>query len=560
MATHNSQVFAKFHRAEDFAMSNVKHKKLKQWLIFSSVVFGVSCGINYAVNRDVLDALVSGGASTSASSIGILALDWRQRKVLIENFSSLQEKIDALEKRYEKLVQSHAEKTSQLKQLTEQGVEVVKAFNDLKQQQSQLDVELEELSQQKTQLNNEILEKENYSERLNFNNEQLTQHKKELNDALELLRKTKKKNTQDLESQLLEAQKEIQESQHIAEELVTRTSALEIEEHELQELVDQLVNLRLQLETDIETLQRDKEQLTVEITDIEEQLKALNTGQSSSDVEKEIPVALTTTSDEQLNIAEDTIPVEVASDSLSLTAKPPSDSEVSILEEEVVAQSTPNKGYSRLDFDLKNANHSKEFWENEILPKWQHSDRPLGLRFLGSVDIDQNTSNYLLQVVGENLRQLKSLTYNHLYQEFDEPQKNWLKLLTLALSEYAYYYSDERFWEGFCDRLEIPSGQAIEKILRRIVSDGTDTLGLVKSQGGYTYVSTLWLQSGIPKQNLNHFAKLIQEVSDGYGWWGLAHSDEQELSQALMDHSLSIHASWGTLNNFLKVSCDEKSG
>ena len=106
-------------------MSNLKHKKLKQWLIFSSVVFGVSFGINYAVNRDVRKALVSGGVSTSASSIGVLALDWRQRKFMIENFSSLQEKIETLEKRYENLIQSHTEKTSQLKQLAQERAEVI---------------------------------------------------------------------------------------------------------------------------------------------------------------------------------------------------------------------------------------------------------------------------------------------------------------------------------------------------------------------------------------------------------------------------------------------------
>ncbi|MFG6099815.1 hypothetical protein SPB21_31525 [Leptothoe sp. ISB3NOV94-8A] len=541
-------------------MSNLKHKKLKQWLIFSSVVFGVSFGINYAVNRDVRKALVGGGASTSASSIGVLALDWRQRKLLTDNFSSLQEKIETLEKRHENLTQSHTEKTSQLKQLTQQRTEVIQDFNNIKEQKQQLDIELEELRQQKTQLDNEILEKENHTENLRLDNEQLEQQRQELNNMLNLLRETEQKNCQDFEDQSLQRQSQIRESQHFIEGLTTRTSELEAEERALNELIEQLSNLRLQLETDISALQFTKEQLAAEITETEDQLKALNELQGASDIQAEIADQLSITSDEQPGIADDLIPVEMNPDALSLPIKKPSNPEISISEEKEAAQSTSNKGYSRLNFNLKNANHSQEFWENEILPKWQHADRPLGFRFLGSVGIDKDTSNYLLQVIGENLRRLKSLTYNCLYQEFDEPQQNWLKLLTLALSEYAYYYSEDRFWDGFCERLDIPSGQAIEKTLRRIVSDGTNTLGLIKSQSGYTYVSTLWLQSGIPKHNLNHFAQLVQEVSDDYGWWGLAHSDEQELSQALMEHSLSKHASWGTLNNFLKVSCAEQSG
>ncbi|NER81751.1 MAG: hypothetical protein F6K42_19750, partial [Leptolyngbya sp. SIO1D8] len=521
----------------DRAMSNLKYTKIKQWLIFSSVVFGVSFGISYATNRDLRNALAGGGIGLTASSIGVLALDWRQRKSLIENFSSLQANSSEVEKRYENLKRLHAKKTSQLKQLKQDLTKVEDAISNLGRNQQQLEDTLKQLEQQKVHLSNEIVEKESQAQSLCLEVQQLEQEQQH--------------QCQRLEEQLAQKRDQIQALQESVEELTNQ--------------LDTLAKQKIEVEDDIKVLQTSKEKLHAAITDAKDLLKELNKlgeyqilktapeNQSIIISHKEI--------DDIEEANSNTLPIELSSENSNTPVNQPSDAKNTTLIEEATDK-YPEKSIvntCQLDFDIKNARHNQAFWETEILPNWQHSDRPVGQRFLGSVRIDQDISDYLLQVIGENLRRLDGLTYDRLYQEFDEPQQNWLKLLTLALSEYAYYYSEDRFWEGFCERLDLPIGKSVENTLRKIVLDGINNLGLIKSQSGYTYVSTLWLQSGIPKQNLNHFAQLVQEVSDAYGWWELAHTHDQELSQTLMDFSQTKHAAWGTLNNFLKVSCSEQT-
>lgn len=107
------------------------------------------------------------------------------------------------------------------------------------------------------------------------------------------------------------------------------------------------------------------------------------------------------------------------------------------------------------NFDFSNPGDTKYLWE-QILSHWSHRDRPVGQRFLGSVRLKQQPTDELLNIVGRNLRQLDKFTYQSLYENFDEPKHNWLKILTFALSEYAYHYSNtaEKFWQGFCQQLK----------------------------------------------------------------------------------------------------------
>lgn len=158
------------------------------------------------------------------------------------------------------------------------------------------------------------------------------------------------------------------------------------------------------------------------------------------------------------------------------------------------------------------------------------------------------------------MKNLDTITYNKLYERFYEPEQNWLKILTFALSEYAYYYSSvtERFWHGWCEKLKLPYNQSKENTFRQIVGEGFDLLGIVKAKGGYRYVSTLWLQSGIPQQNLKHFSQLVQEFSNEYGWWEIAHSSCEDISEELFNFCQEKHPQWGTLINFLKASCPQK--
>ncbi len=166
-------------------------------------------------------------------------------------------------------------------------------------------------------------------------------------------------------------------------------------------------------------------------------------------------------------------------------------------------------------FNFSQPRHTKHIWQ-KISSCWSHHNRPEGQRFLGSIQISRKATEQVLDVVGYNLRNLDTVTHNKLYERFDEPEQNWLKILTFALSEYAYYYSSvtERFWHGLCEKLKLPYSQGKENTFRKIVGEGFDLLGIVQAKGGYRYVSTLWLQSGIPQQNLTHFSQLVQEFSN----------------------------------------------
>jgi len=214
-------------------------------------------------------------------------------------------------------------------------------------------------------------------------------------------------------------------------------------------------------------------------------------------------------------------------------------------------------------FDFFISERTEELWQ-QISSHWTHRDRPAGSRFLGSVRLPKKDTERIRNSLGSNLRRLGSnnLTYDFLRERFNKSHQNWLKLLTFAASEYAYYDSspDEKFWQGFCRILKLPHSQKVENTFRQIIDKGIDNLGLVRATGGHKYVSSLWLQSGIPTQNLDRFAWLVQEVSDEYGWWELAHTSCEELSRELLDFCQKKHPQWGTLINFLKSSCSQKEG
>jgi hypothetical protein len=201
-----------------------------------------------------------------------------------------------------------------------------------------------------------------------------------------------------------------------------------------------------------------------------------------------------------------------------------------------------------------NSSATRKFWETNLLPYWTHRDRPKGQRFMGSFKIDKSATDELMKMVGENLRQVGNLTENRLQDRFGDTSEAWVKTATLALSEYAYHYSESHagFWQGFCQRLNLACTQEAENTLRSIVDRGVDTLGLIRAKAGYRYVSTLWLQSGIPQKNLDHFAQLIQNLQAKYGWEHLAEADHTVLSEILLDNCPEQQ---GTLKNFLQSSC-----
>ncbi len=219
-----------------------------------------------------------------------------------------------------------------------------------------------------------------------------------------------------------------------------------------------------------------------------------------------------------------------------------------------------------MDFDFTSSKDAHTLWEEIILRGWRQATLPEGKRFLGSLVIERDTSNQLLRIVGENLRshlrREGNITYSSLCTSFDV-RRNWVKIITAALSEYAYYYSssEQGFWEGFCACQYVnfhysQSDQSVANTLREISRQGSNLLGLVKARrrSGIAHVSTLWLQSGIPQRNLHHFAGLVQEIASEYGWWELSHTNERLLSQELLDFCIERHPQWRNLIRFLEVS------
>jgi hypothetical protein len=193
---------------------------------------------------------------------------------------------------------------------------------------------------------------------------------------------------------------------------------------------------------------------------------------------------------------------------------------------------------------------------------WEHRSRPSGQRFLGSIRISKQCSEKLLDITAQNLGRVRSLTFDRLCERFDayDAQRYWIRIITLALSEYAYYSEDD-FWQGVCARLNLQNTQGTQNTLREVVRQGSYLLGLRvvrdKRNEGVRCVSTLCLQSGIPQQNLSHFAQLLEEFAQQYDWWDIAHAEPEDLSQLLYEFCQQKHPQWRKLRTFLKSSCTD---
>lgn len=206
------------------------------------------------------------------------------------------------------------------------------------------------------------------------------------------------------------------------------------------------------------------------------------------------------------------------------------------------------------NLDFTDPNYISKMWREQILPFWLDRDKPEGQRFLGNVRIERSKSDEILAIVGENFSNLEYIANKSIQANFSRIELDWINIFTFAVSEYAYYYSGERFWEGLCDRWGIEATQGVEKILRNITEKGIKKLGLVKAYSGHKYVSTLWLQSGVPYRNLEWFAQLLQEVADEYGWLELANSSPEDIARELLQWCTRRHRQWRTLIHFFEAS------
>ena len=207
--------------------------------------------------------------------------------------------------------------------------------------------------------------------------------------------------------------------------------------------------------------------------------------------------------------------------------------------------------------DFSSPEHTRSVWE-QIEPILRDRHKAQGSRFLGNNKFSLNSVNSLLNALAENLSNLGTITINRLNNRWgDRKNRNWVKIITFILSEYAYYNDEEgSFWESLFVRLGISDTPVTKKAFYNVLEEGFALLGVVKAKGGYKYISTLYLQSGIPQRTLPHFAELLRYVTDNLGWWNIVYRyNEIDLAQTLYDLALERHSTRRSLNRFLRISC-----
>ena len=207
--------------------------------------------------------------------------------------------------------------------------------------------------------------------------------------------------------------------------------------------------------------------------------------------------------------------------------------------------------------DFSSPEHTSYVWE-QIKQILRDRQKTKGSRFLGNNNFSATSVDSLLDALASNLVNLGTVSINKLNNRWgDRQNRNWVKMITFVLSEYAYYNDSEGgFWESLFVRLGISDTPVTRKAFYNILEEGFALLGVVQARGGYKYISTLYLQSGIPQRTLPHFAELLRYVADNLGWWNIVHRyNEIDLAQTLYDLALERHSTRRTLGRFLKISC-----
>lgn len=213
-----------------------------------------------------------------------------------------------------------------------------------------------------------------------------------------------------------------------------------------------------------------------------------------------------------------------------------------------------------MDFSLRE--HTQAVWE-QIEQTWKDSQKPEGERFLGNNRFSPKSVEALLDVLAEDLPRIGALSIDALNAKWgDRQNRNWVKIITFVFSEYAYHKETEGvFWESLLQRLKLHNSQGAKQTFAKILKEGFTLLGVATAKGSAKYLSTLYLQSGIPQQNIKHFTELVEDIADHLGWWNIAYRYEAiDLAQTLYDRAVEKYPERLTLKRFLKNSCqDDKS-
>ncbi len=509
---------------------------IKQWLLVSSVAFGVGFGVSLPFQRDVQQAVFSGLVAVPAAAVALTLVTRQKRRFLSHKLTLLEAQIRQLEAQKQELDTGLQADESRLAGVLQQVAVHESELSDL---QSLIQAHQEEQTLEASQLADLQTQRAQQSQ-------SLSRLEADVQAAEALLRQTQ----QNLESASLDRQSQETALVQLQAEWVAQKQ----QKAELEATISAQESRQRQIAVAIEQLKADQKHLENSINSQEESERLLsrsvkeNSGQYS--LKKQLINSELTEHDCSTSAPKFLSPVidePAAPIPPSMASAESSDTSILILE------SIP------MQLNFTNPDTTKKFWCEELLPYWSHHDRPVGQRFMGSFRLSETATQQLLQGVGQNLQRVGSLTDKKLSSRFGDPIGYWGKIVTLAISEYAYHYSESNngFWNGFCQKINIKNSQLTENALRTTVDCGFESLGLIRAKGGYRYVSTLWLQSGVPKQNLEHFAQLVQELQADYGWEHLAEADHTTLSEILLDTCQEKYPQWGTLKNFLATSCTD---
>lgn len=406
---------------------------------------------------------------------------------------------------------------------------------------------------------------------LNTNIQNYQRQKLSLRQELKQLLSQKEKNSAGVESRLQNLHN--QEEQLKAIVLQKRDQCQEIETS-LAQLRDQLQSCqqqKLSLTQELSYLSSQKEELTGFLSQLQEQI-LLRQSQDSKHPAiqlEEVPSELKPTQLENVEVgtesSEDIGTSQQTEDYLRKVADIKMVFQKPLLEKRALAEDF-NQPNTATEFRLTNPEHTRWLWEGVIVPRWQCPP------FLGSVSLPRYDTDEvwgtetILNVVGENLKRLGAnyLEYDRIYDRLgDEDCLNWLNILTFTMSEYAYYMESEGgFWRGLCERLGLPyqdDNHEPISTLKNLALDGINSLKLLKAVGGYPIVSTLWLQSGIPYRNLNHFTDLVADLSREFGWSYLLNTDAELLAKNLLNTCQSRYSGRNVLRRFLEYSCQPQT-
>lgn len=537
---------------------------IKDWLILGSVAFSVGFGLSLPLTKDVRQSLLAGATTVPAAGAGVWAVTQRQKQTIATAFSSLQSEVQSLEHQHQDLARSlqqtklqagqlEADRQTQenAKQQLEQATAVLESRKrQLEEETYRLQKWLQELRAQETTLNGSLSQLAVDAERGRTQQQTLQSQLSEL--ELQLSQQEIAK--QQIDRELANLRRDREQAEAHYQTLQAQIQALANQKQETEQALSDVRDRKQSLEEVLQQLQPEVFHLRQQRDALNEEIKVLSIERNKLTEATQQNQILADTQDE---IVQDTHQLaESESESISPSKAP------SILHSLALVQHEFDPPTTLEDFRLANPEHTRWLWEDVIEPRWLH--RP----FLGSVSLPKSRtdeiwgSEDIVDIVGHNLRQQgeNNLEYNKLLDRFGDAEQNWLKIFTFAMSEYAYYVeSNTGFWQGACDRFQLAyrsDNHNPVPTLRNLAREGIDLLQLPKAIGGHLIVSTLWLQNGIPRYNLNHFAELVEILVGESSWQSLANAEPSLLASELLSLCQRRFAGRTVLIRFLEASCN----